>query len=346
MTKLLLLLLALIVVNPAFAKHHYHTKKYAHKHAKGLKRHHEKHKKFMQGAKRVSYLKEATPIPGKIDISSMVSLPENQGQCGSCWDFSLTKALRSAWMVAGTDPGVLEFNYLLNNCGPGPSQYGCNGGDFNAAVSFENGAGPGLNANNPYTMREGRCADLPVAASAVSYAMLGDNSGPTFKDLAYAIAVNHHMVSVDVAAASGDWESYSDGVYDGCTGGANRIDHMIDAVGFDCRTSIDSSGHCVFDSMGRAANHDEVLLLQNNWGEQWGVAAENGHAGYMWSLMYGEDGRKCNAIANDALEFTVSVPAPQPTPTPTPTPPSPPQPEPPHHCEGFLCSIACWPWCK
>lgn len=304
----------------------YEIQKTRTRHAKGLKRHPES-RKFLVETQKLSFTRLANPIPGNVDLSSQVSLPENQGQCGCCWDFSLTKALRSEFMVKGIDPGALEFNYLLNNCGPGPQQYGCNGGDFNAAQSFLSGAGPGLNSQNPFTgAAMMRCAGLPVAATAVSYVMLGNGSvGPTFKDLAYAVGVEKHMLSIDVAASSGDWEYYSGGIYNGCAGGPNSIDHMIDMVGYDCESSKDDSGNCVFDAMGRPVNGDGYILVENNWGESWGIAAGNGHKGYMKTRLYGADGSKCNAIATNALMFNINAPGPKPPTPPTP-PPAPPKP--------------------
>lgn len=338
--------------------HHksYHTKKYKRHHMKGFKHDKASHS-AMKAMRHLSFLNATDSIPGSSDISSLVSLPEDQGQCGACWDFSLTKALRSEYMVQSEDPGSLEFNYLLNNCGPGPAMGGCNGGSFSAAASFQNGSGPGLNALDPYMAVQGYCKNLFVEATAIQYAMLGNGNGPAFKDLAYAVGVQHHMVSIDVAAGSGDWENYSDGIYNECIGGADDVDHMIDLVGYSCQTSIDSHGMCVFDSQGKPVNGDGYLIVENNWGESWGVQAANGHGGYMKTVMYGSDGTKCNAIANDALIFQIA-PHPKPTPTPSPIPsvkptpiptPSPsPTPKPVVPCSGFLCTeLHCHlPWCS
>ncbi len=314
----------------------YQTKVYK-KHAKGLKRTDEGKQK-MQAMQYLSFEDSTASVPGSVDLSAQVSLPENQGPCGSCWDFSLTKALRSEFMLQKKDPGVLEFNYLLNNCGPGPRMNGCNGGDFIAAASMVNLYGPGLNKSNPYTARQGSCKRLAVQASAVSYTMLGRKGvGPTFKDLALAVGVQKHMLSIDVAAGMGDWESYSGGVYNDCVGGPRNIDHMIDLVGYSCETSVDAKGNCVFDAEGRPVKGDGYLVVENQWGESWGTRAANGHGGYMKTRMYGRDGNKCNAIATDALMF--SLPSPKPSEAPVVEPVS---------CTGFLCgTLGCWmPWCS
>ncbi len=64
-------------------------------------------------------------VPAKYSLRGIAGPVENQGSCGSCWDFSLTSALRGTYITAGKDPGRLSFNYLLN-CDR--QMYGCNGG--------------------------------------------------------------------------------------------------------------------------------------------------------------------------------------------------------------------------
>ena len=227
-------------------------------------------------------------IPGKYDLTPLVSPPEDQGQCGSCWDFSLTKALRSALMLAGKDSGTLAFNYLLNNCGPGPAQGGCNGGDFDAGQSFLNQAGPWLEKQDPYTQQEGQCmSGLAVAGTAIEMVTVGDNS-PSFQMLASAIS-QRHMLSIDVAVA-GQWGNYSSGIYNGNGSGIN---HMINMVGYDCQTSVDAKGNCLFDSNGEPINGDGFLIVMNNWGTSWG------EKGYMRTRAHR------NQIATTAVYFTV-----------------------------------------
>lgn len=329
---MLRLLLCLFVSSQLFAHgaaKSFTTKNYGHSFAKGLKRNQAEFEIFKEDRPHKLLLPHGTPgIPSKIDLSAKVSPPENQGQCGSCWDFSITKALRSAWMLAGSDPGRLSFNYLLNNCGGVADEYGCGGGDFNAGRNDLNGKGPWLESQDKYTGRSGRCATgLSTAATAATWVLVGNgNSAPTFKELSYAISQNH-MLSVDVAVC-GSWENYSGGIYDQNECGAGSINHMINMVGYDCETSADANGNCVFDSNGQPANGDGYLVAMNNWGTSWG---EGGYMRSRWHV---------NALADTAMYFTVTPPTP-------PTPPLPPVPPPAPTWHGFLCgaSVHFMPWC-
>ena len=288
----------------------FQSKEYGKTFAKGLIRDVEAHKKFKAAATKRKP-RTAGALPSRVDLSKKVSPPEDQGQCGSCWDFSITKALRSSLMLVGKDPGRLAFNYLLNNCGPGPRQYGCGGGDFDAGQSMLHGKGPWLEAQDPYTQQDGNsCKNLPVAATALDWVLVGDGNGPpTFQELAEALAANH-MLSVDVAADN-EWSGYSNGIYN--AQGSRGINHMINCVGYNMETSVDAQGNALFDAHGMPVNGDGYLIVMNNWGTVWG---ENGYMKTRWG---------CNAIAETAMYFKQDVPVP-PTPPVPPVPPIPPTP--------------------
>lgn len=312
--KLLMMLIALLLMieSPLYAKS-YKTKKYKHKHALGLKRDKEKHKRFLKGAVRGEVAD--VPVPANMDLSPLVSPPENQGNCGSCWAFGITKSLRSAWMLVGKDPGTLAFNYLVNNCGGVANEWGCNGGDFDAGQNFLNGKGPWLESQDPYKQTDnGRCLGLAPAATGLTYKTVG-NGVPAFKDLAQAIS-QKHMLVVDVAVC-GEWGNYDTGIFDSNQCGANSINHIVNMNGYDCQTSVDSQGNCVFDSKGEPKNGDGFLIVMNNWGTQWG------EKGYMRTRAH------VDAIADTAMYFEVDyVPPPPVPPTPPPVPPTPPTPTP------------------
>lgn len=239
-------------------------------------------------------------IPGKTDLTSEVSLPENQGSCGSCWAFGQTKALRSAYMLIGEDPNRLSFNYLLNNCGRAHNEYGCNGGTFEASKNFENGLGPWLESQDPYTQSESRCkTGLAVAGTAVKTVFVGgEDSAPSFQLLAAALS-QRHMLAVDVAVC-GAWGNYSGGIMNRSDCGTETINHIINVVGYDCETSVDDKGNCKFNAKGEPVNGDGFLRPMNNWGESgWGEKGTNGHGGYMRTRAH------VDAIATTAVYYEV-----------------------------------------
>jgi cathepsin L len=265
------------------------TTKKSRVHAKGLVRTLESVKRFQRFPKR-SFLEEDATIPNSYSLQSQASQVEDQGSCGSCWDFSLTGTLRDTHITAGSgDPGRLSFNYLLRCAN---NAQGCLGGDFDAAEFMISPKGAPSWDTSPYTGSFlGSCIEGTPIASATSYTMLGDSQGNvSFKDIAYAISVEHLPVSIDVAA-SGSWENYSSGVYNACDN--NSIDHMVIAIGYDCE------GPCNFDASGNLPPGQGTFLIKNSWGPSWG------QKGYITTKATASDGSKCNAVASEALVYTV-----------------------------------------
>jgi len=297
MRTFIMVSLALVLCTAGRADDTFQTKEYKRHHATGLRRDKEKLAALKKSARRMRFDAAAT-VPRAADLTPLVSPPEDQGSCGSCWAFGLTKALRSALMLAGKDPGRLAFNYLVHNCGKGTKEYGCDGGDFQAGDNFLNGMGPWLESQDPYNeSSSGRCLGVAPAGTALSMSVVGsDTRPPTFQELATAVAQRHMMV-IDVAVC-GSWGNYSSGIFNQNQCGAGSINHMINLVGYDCETSVDAAGNCVFDSSGKPANGDGFLKVENNWGTSWG------EGGYM-RTRYGMD-----AVADTAMYFTVDAPAP------------------------------------
>lgn len=308
--KLLVVVISLFYVLLAQA---FETADYSQKFALGLRRDAKLHEEFKRLKREAGhmFMASAEPLPKKVDLTPLVSPPEQQGGCGSCWDFAITKAARSAFMLIKHDPGRLAFNYLLNNCGPGTKEFGCGGGDFAAGDNFLRGAGPWLESQDPYHEQEGSCQNLLVAATAVSWNIVGDGSSPpNFQELAGAIH-NRHMLAIDVAAGSGNWMNYRKGIYNGHGSG---LDHMINMVGYDCESSVDEKGNCKFDAKGQPVKKDGYLIVENNWGTGWG------EKGYM-RTRFG-----ANQVADTAMYFSVKAPAPKPVLDPE-DPPSPIEPQ-------------------
>jgi C1A family cysteine protease len=266
---------------------------------KGLKRDHIKHQAFKAQAHKHLGAVEALPtLPGSTAFRSKIAPPMNQQQCGCCWAFSITNSLRSLYMLAGKDPGVLSFNYLINNCGGVANEDGCNGGDFDAGLNMLNNKGPWLESQDPFTGTDGgQCkVGLNVAATAERWVVVGDgNSRPTALQLCEAIWNNGQgrCLSVDVAADD-NWSNYQGGIYSQNT--SQEIDHLVRIVDYDAQTSVDSNGNAVFNTDGSFKNGDGFFWVRNNWDTTWG---ENGDM----QSRYG-----ANNLAETAMFFDFGTP--------------------------------------
>jgi len=241
---------------------------------------------------------ESNVVPARYSMRGKAGPVENQGSCGSCWDFSLTSALRGTSIMAGKDPGRLSFNYLLN-CDR--QMYGCNGGTFSAASYLDRPRGtPTYGSDGAYTARQSSCVSRAPVASAVRYHMLGAaGSNPSYRDIAYVVGVLHRPVSIDVYADS-KWQSYGGGVFNGCRQStSSSTNHMVVIEGYDCESSVDKSGNCVFDRNGNLPPGVGTWIVRNSWGPKWG------NGGYITTKATNRQGERCNAVATNALYFDI-----------------------------------------
>lgn len=222
---------------------------------------------------------EPTPIPEAYDLRAKVSPIENQGNCGSCWSFSLVATLRDALATTGRDPGRLSQQYLVD-CDR--RQYGCGGGYFNAADMLVAPKGSPDRALYPYTARNGRCKASKPIASIASWSYVGASGrAPNVEEIQRAV-LKYGPVSVTVGADS-RFMSYESGVYNACTN--QSTNHMVNIVGWD--------------------NREQYWIMRNSWGVGWG------EDGFMRIKFKGKSGRLCNRIGEQAVFVQVAdAPAP------------------------------------
>ncbi len=241
----------------------------------------------------VSAQRMSLPIPNTFDLRPELTPIQDQGQCGSCWAFSLTATNRDGHAIAdGKDPGDLSQEWLVDNS---PEADGCNGGDFDSANDFIHPGQP-LAGSDPqgrcfYQEGAGQCPAKPQGPvmRIKAWHMLGKpGHSPSERDIEAYMTKSGKPVSVDVAAATGDWENYQSGVYNGCKMG--QIDHMINIVGWDNQGAK-------FGKNGNLPPGKGVWILRNSWGTSWGMN------GYMLSKMTDAQGQRCNDVAEEAAYF-------------------------------------------
>lgn len=235
-------------------------------------------------------------VPADFDWRTQKTLSPimNQGNCGSCWDFSASATFRDALVVQLGNAYVNSTQQVLDCNSQG---YGCNGGFFDVGEYF---VSPGVSTENDYgayTAKKQSCKKgVPVTAKAGSWAYVAQQNGAPSDSEIKAAIYQYGPVSVGVAADS-NFQNYTSGVFSNCT--ARQLNHAVQLVGWS-----DSGGY---------------WIMRNSWGTNWG------EQGYM-RLKYG-----CNGIGEAANFFKMSdapnPPPPNPTPTPTPSPKPDPCPE-------------------
>lgn len=248
---------------------------------------------------------------------------KNQGQCGSCWDFSGTGIVEIAYNKAGVGGGpdrfILSEQYTLS-CG---KNGGCGGDDNTTVLAWAKSTGMPLSAAyGPYQGRSflSRCN---YSASMRLYKIpdwgFADSNGgqgvTPVQDIKNAIKA-YGAVGCGIAANTA-FESWGNSgasfsqPFRGGGWGSRSINHDIILVGWHDDASLPGGGY---------------WILRNSWGTGWGVN------GYM-AICYG-----ANLVGSESV-FAVGPDAPAPGPEPSPTPPAPtpgPTPQPPGPAPGPL----------
>lgn len=264
----------------------------------------QKRAKIHGGTLRRLYRTVAPPASYDARTKGFVPDVRDQGQCGSCWDFSGTGVVDVAYAVAGFAGGanawVMSEQYTMD-CG---RNGGCNGDDNTTVLDWAEQTGlPLAKDYAPYSARRGRC-QLPANVKLNKIDTWGycdPNGGQGITSAAYikASILQYGAVGCAVAAGNG-WDSYSGGVYQGS--GNRGINHDVMLVGWD-------------DTKSRTPGKT-VWIMRNSWGTGWG------EAGYM-RIAEGAD-----MIGTQSVWASVTGPTPPPPPPPPP-PPGPPPPPPP-----------------
>jgi len=180
---------------------------------------------------------------------------KDQQQCGSCWAFSATEGVESAWLMANNTQIVLSPQQIVS-CDT--VDQGCNGGDLPTAFAYVKGAGLETNAAYPYTSGggdSGKCkynaADVKVHISGFQYAV---NDGRKNDSILAVASYAHGPLSICVDAES--WQNYNGGIMKKNCG--TQLDHCVQLVGWGVQSST------------------EYWIVRNSWNTDWGLS------GYIW----------------------------------------------------------------
>jgi KDEL-tailed cysteine endopeptidase len=190
---------------------------------------------------------KAGDLPASIDWRNRgaVTAVKDQGNCGSCWSFSTTGVLEGFNFVNSGE--LLSFaEQQLVDCDKAQNM-GCNGGLAYNALTYTGKNGIELEADYPYTAKDGTCSYDKTKTKHVNsdYGRVNPKDSDALKG-----ALVNHPVAVSIQADQSVFQFYSSGVISINCGAS--LNHAVLAVGYT--------------KVGLL----EAFIVKNSWGENWG----------------------------------------------------------------------------
>jgi len=204
-----------------------------------------------------TFSSSASGAPSSLDwrTKGAVTTVKDQGQCGSCWTFSSTGAIESAWAIS-TGKLVDLSEQELVDCATGFSygSHGCSGGQMEGAFKFVIENGQCSASSYPYTSGTtktgGSCQKCTSVVQLTSCSDVKPNDQISLK-----AAVAQQPVAIAIEADTRYFQSYSSGILTSSSCGTN-LDHGVLIVGYG------------------SENSQDYWLVKNSWGTSWG---DNGY---------------------------------------------------------------------
>jgi len=194
-------------------------------------------------------------------VQGKVTPVKDQGQCGSCWAFSVTENIESVWMISQGSSSIAPLSpQQIVDCDSSDS--GCNGGDPPTAYQYVINA-PGLetNAAYPYQGADGSCqfqqSSVLATIGGYRYATTAGDEQTLANNL---VAWSPLSICVDAS----NWQDYNGGVMTAADCGGTSLDHCVQLVGYD------------------TTQNPAYWIVRNSWSASWGIS------GYIW-LSQGEN---------------------------------------------------------
>jgi len=198
-----------------------------------------------QNVEHVSSSLKADPLQFDWRTKNVVSLTNNQGQCGG-WAIPIVENIESIWMITHSltikDFPPLAIEQIYDCAG-----FGCNGGLLEDAYKYVVNCG-GLESNESYNSPDGTCRfDAKKVAACISGYRFFDN---TNEDAMRSNLVSLGPLVICVNALS--WQFYTGGIMMAAQCDSQQIDHCVVAVGYDLTGPL------------------PYWSIRNSWGTAWG----------------------------------------------------------------------------
>ena len=173
---------------------------------------------------------------------------KNQGNCGSCWAFSVTSAFEGRYALAKGKQSIDTFyseQQLVDCCS---QSSGCNGGYLDSTFQYLTSTPFCTGSQYPYkgvkgACNQGICRGGPTATGRYIYPYKNEN----------AVLEGLMKGPISVCLDATQWSSYRSGIMTSC---GTQMTHCVTVVGSNFEHST------------------PYVRLRNSWGGSWG---EKGH---------------------------------------------------------------------